>query len=77
MDKSSQIDCYLYFMWNAWSKERCIEMYGKVMGEHFWAKWNKLYETYTAIGAPAPFYSELGFEARNTIVQYAFNYYNK
>ena len=34
-----QVSCFVYYMANAWSKKEAINLYGKIMGEHFWYKW--------------------------------------
>ena len=76
MTKSSELDCYLYFMWNCWSEEICIKLFGKVMGKHYWSKWSLMYKKYTAYGASGPFYAELDESARAVIRNHAYAHYN-
>ena len=34
------VNCLFYYMWNEWSKEESLKIFGNVMGEHFYSKWN-------------------------------------
>lgn len=77
MNKDSDLDCYLFFMWNEWCKDICLAIFGKLMGEHIWGKWCHLCEEYRSVGAPAAIYSELDAEKRRAIVERAIKHYNK
>lgn len=30
----------MYYMYNLWSEEESCKVFGKIMGEHLWYKWN-------------------------------------
>lgn len=34
------VNSLFYYMWNEWSKEESLKIFGNVMGEHFYSKWN-------------------------------------
>lgn len=76
MDKTSQLDCYLYFMWNDWDKDKCLKMFGMDMGEHIWAKWRSSLCNCGIGGAPSAFYSSLDADRRKAIVAAAVAHYN-
>ena len=76
MDKSSTLDCYLYYMWNAWSYGDCISIFGETLGSHIWNKWVRECERSGGKGAPASFYAKLDKETRIKIVERAMTYYN-
>lgn len=76
MDKSSTLDCYLYYMWNTWSYEECIIIFGEMIGSHIWVKWIRECQDFGAKGAPASFYAELDRGTRKKIVQRAIAHYN-
>lgn len=77
MDKKSELDCYLYFMWNHWSMGVCVQLFGESLGKHIWSKWVSACEDCGAGGAPALFYSTLDVDTRRTIVERSFNHYNR
>lgn len=77
MDKSSELDCYLFFMWNTWSYGDCISIFGETLGSHIWEKWLRECERFGGKGAPASFYAELDRETRKKIVERAIKYYNE
>lgn len=77
MNKKSELDCYLYYCWNVWSYEECINIFGECFGEHMWEKWCRYCDRCTASGAPAPFYADCDTEVRAKIVARAVAHYNK
>lgn len=77
MNKKSDLDCYLYYMWNAWSGYECEEIFGENLGKHIWNKWCRQCDRCGLDGAPAPFYAELDTKSRRKIVERAVAHYNK
>lgn len=77
MNKQSELDCYLYFMWNAWSYDECIALFGENLGKHIWSKWNALCCDCGVAGAPAALYAALDEEKHQTLKERAVAYYNK
>lgn len=77
MNKKSELDCYLYYMWNQWRKDIPIKLFGRMLGSHLWDKWCKACDECGADGAPALFYSFLDIKTRGVIVNNAVSYYNK
>lgn len=76
MDKSSELDCYLFYMWNRWDSSECDAVFG-FKSERIWRKWRQCQDQYTSDGAPAPFYSDLTKTEREKIVERAVKYYNE
>lgn len=77
MDKTSELECYLYFMWNAWSKQACKEIFSESCYEHLWLKWMDLAQSDGMIGAAASWYAALDDNKRHIIREAAVNHYNK
>ncbi len=75
MDKNSELDCFLYFIWNAWNEEICHRLYPAAIANHLWPKWLTIHEKYS-IGAPAVFYSMLDTQLRKELVSAAVTHYN-
>ena len=75
MDKSSELDCYLYFMWNKWNEEECETIF-KANSKQIWRGWELYRDRNGHDGAPAPFYAELTKSERKKIVERAVAYYN-
>lgn len=76
MDKKSELDCYLYFMWNNWSRNICFDIFGERLGEHIWIKWTQLCQKDGAVGAPASLYAICDSNVRNKLKQRAYEQYN-
>ena len=76
MDQTNLIDCYLYYMWNAWGEEDCMELFGTSLGEHIWAIWIGLCRSCGRTGAAACLYAELDPDKRRMLADRAFHYYN-
>lgn len=38
--KAKEFRKVILFMANRWSKEEAVKIFGKVMGMHFWGKWD-------------------------------------
>lgn len=72
----SELDCYLFYMWNAWSKDECMAIFGERFGEHIWNKWEKQCDRRGLDGAPAPFYANCDTEVRRKIIERAVAHYN-
>lgn len=76
MDKTSQLDCYLYYMWNEWCYNVCFNAFPAYIASHLWDKWRYCIEECGA-GAPALFYSQVDTDIRKTLVKCAVEHYNK
>lgn len=77
MDKSSELDCYLYFMWNAWSARMCAEIFAGTCHGHLWDKWESIEKVVGATSAAAEWYLALDDGNRRRIREAAVKYYNK
>ncbi len=77
MNKESELDCYLYYMWNQWNNSTCVRIFGEMLGTHIWSKWIKACEECGSDGAPALFYSMLDYDTRKEIVNNALAHYNR
>lgn len=77
MDKNSELECYLYYMWNLWSLDECKRIFADTCFSHIWAKWMQYTERCGCTGAPASFYASLDDEKRDTLRKYAVKHYNK
>ncbi len=70
------VSSYFYYMWCGWgTKEECIYVFGKVLGEHFWEKWCGIYHE-NRRGAAEIFYAELSTDNRRKLVERACEVYN-
>lgn len=76
MDKNSQLDCYMFYMWNEWSEDECISIFGERLGRHIWSKWEAHCDDYTSSGAVATIYASLDADKRRKIVERAIAHYN-
>lgn len=77
MDKKSELDCYMFYMWNVWSKDESIAIFGERLGNHIWNKWCHKVDVSGADGVPASIYSELDADKRRKIVDRAIKHYNR
>lgn len=68
---ATETEAFFMFMWNKWSKEECMKIFGTWLGEHFWNKWLEKYDKYGPSGAIAPFYAELSSDNRKKLSDYA------
>lgn len=76
MDSNSILDCYLYYMWNVFNEDRCMDMFGQALGEHIWTIWISSCRHWGRTGAAATFYAELDSDKRRTLADHAYRYYN-
>lgn len=72
MNPKSELDCFLFYMWNVWGYDECVSHFN----EHIWSKWVEADEQSGYKGAPAKFYAELDGKTRKAIVELAVAYYN-
>lgn len=35
----NDVTSFFYYMWNMWSKEESVMLFGEWLGTHFWDKW--------------------------------------
>ncbi|MCQ2960631.1 MAG: hypothetical protein MJ198_10685 [Bacteroidales bacterium] len=68
-----QITNYFTFMYRKWNKKISQEIFGPIMGEHFYQKWTKLTEIYNEYGAMAKFWDELSEGNRKILYDYITN----
>lgn len=72
MNKNSELDCFLFYMWNVWGYDECVAHFS----EHIWIKWVEAADECGTVSAPAKFYAELDDKTRKAIVELAVAYYN-
>ena len=77
MHKSSELECYLYFMWNEWSARLCAEIFADTCHENLWNGWRRKVDELGATGAAASWYLVLDDGNRRRIREAAVKYYNK
>lgn len=77
MNKSSELECYLYFMWNVWCKQVCEEIFADTCHNHLWDGWKRKVNELGTIGATASWYWVLDDGNRRRIREAAVKYYNK
>ena len=77
MDKTSELECYLYFMWNVWCKQVCEEIFADTCHEYLWDGWKRKVNELGTIGATASWYWVLDDSNRRRIREAAVKYYNK
>lgn len=81
MNKNSELDCYLYWMWNVWSEDVCEKMwpnwYDPIYGNYMWGKWMNSCQICggDGVGAAARFYAQVDDAIRRRIVEAAKAYY--
>ena len=75
--KENIVSSFMYYMWNAWSKEECLKVFGNHMGEHFWSKWESAWNRLGGPwGATESLYADMGTEYRKKLVDRACELYN-
>lgn len=83
MNRSSELECYLYFMWNVWSKEVCEEMYpcwyDPTYDNYLWGKWCIAVEKSggNTVSAAAQFYADVDANIRKRLSEEAMSHYNQ
>lgn len=77
MDKSSTLDCYLFYMWNKWNEDECKDIFGNGIGANIWRKWQTRAHQCGLTAAPAQLYADLSGSNRKLIVERAVKYYNE
>lgn len=77
MKKNSELECFLYYMWNAFNYDKCIQIFGEYLGNHIINKWVGYIEQCGAEGAPALLYANIDDDCRKKLVEAAITYYNK
>ncbi len=76
MDKESAVDCFFFYMWNAWSRKECDALFAERSDEIYRA-WERDLEDFGSIGAPSWFYEGLKRADRRVIADRAVEYYNE
>lgn len=80
MNKTSDLDCFLYWMWNVWNKDVCENLYPKwydpIYGNYLWGVWMKAVESSgnNCHAAPAQFYANVDCNIRKRFVDVARQY---
>lgn len=76
MKKESELECYLYFMWNDFCDYYCKKIFGEKEGTYRWNDFVSCSCRNGREGAAATFYQELTENEREKLVQFAVKYYN-
>ena len=70
------IASFFYYMWNKWSKEECLIVFGESgISHHIWNKWQSLSESHFK-GATERLFAELDDESRELLINRAIALYN-
>lgn len=77
MNTKSELDCFLFYMWNRWDYSECRAIFGKHLVDHIWHEWLKLCESDGRTGAAASLYAALDEDKRKKLSERAFKHYNK
>lgn len=72
----NDVTSFFYYMWNKWSEAECIHIFGKVMGDHFWAKWCDFYDRYGSRAAIDCLYAAMSDNYRGQLVARALELYD-
>lgn len=75
MHDTNVVSQFYFFMWNVWTKDVCLEIYGKIMGEHFWNKYKFYKREYGHGSAVARMYFDMTDSNRNMLVEAAIEHY--
>lgn len=75
MHDKNVVSQFYFFMWNVWTKDVCLEIYGKVMGEHFWSKFIGYHDAGGFDHAVAKMYADISDHYRDDLVNAAIEYY--
>ena len=57
--KAKEFRKVILFMANRWNKKTAIEIFGAIMGLHFWGKWLDAYETGGSVHYKGPDYATM------------------
>lgn len=76
MKKESELECYLYFMWNDFCDYYCNKIFGEKEGRILYNIYLSCCDRCHHEGAAATFYQELSENEREKLVQFAVKYYN-
>lgn len=69
------VSSFFFYMWNGWgAQEECRQVFG-YLSDHFWEKWNSLFQRYHG-GAAERFYAELSEDNRRLLVERACQLYD-
>lgn len=71
----TSVNAYFYYMWNRFSKEECIAIWGKIMGEHFFKKWCGMNNDFLA--SSERLWADLSNNNRQLLLNRAWKYYTK
>lgn len=77
MKRKSELECYLYYMWNAFNDYTCNRIFGNDLGNHIFDKWEVCIQRCRMDGAPAALFADLDDECRQKLTEAAVAYYNK
>lgn len=71
----NEVTNFMYYMFNKWSLEESKHIYGVMLGNHIWEKWNEVVRF--GDGDQLRFYANLDNKCRQQIVYRANELYNK
>lgn len=69
------INNFLMYMWNHWSFDTCMEIFGERLGHHIWGKWIAICQDYGSTGGVAVLWSQLDAECQYALADKANGYY--
>ena len=72
---NNEVTNFMFYLFNRWSKEEAIRLYGNNLGNHIFNKWVEKHEYSNDI--TMSWYSDLDNECRRKIVDRANELYNK
>lgn len=70
---ANEVTNFMYYMYNKWDKEECINLFGEMLGNHIFAKWVH----YNGNLGELRFYAELDGSIRQRLVDRANELYRQ
>jgi hypothetical protein len=69
-DSRKAVENFMFYMYNQWDKDEAHKVFGKIMGDHLWAKW-------CTASDELRWFAYLDDENRTKIIERANEVYNK
>ena len=77
MDKNNPLDVFFYYMWNHWSYDTIVDIFGQYRGNAIANTWATIADRYGCNGAIGALYYSLKSDERLKLWNAAAAYYNK